>query len=393
MTLSRTGRLAGVALVGALSLTACGSDSNSTGSGTSAAPATSAAATDASSATSAAGSATPAAGGAVTGTLTGEGSSAQKNAINQVITDFQQANPGATVNYNPSGSGAGIKNFNAGLDDFAGSDSALKSASTDGSTPEADAAKTRCGANPAWNLPMVAGPIAVAYNLKGADKVILTPEVTAKIFLGQIKTWDDAAIKAINPGVTLPGTAIKVFFRSDDSGTTENFQKYLNGAAATAWTEKPSKKFAGKVGEGKKGSDGVSAAVKATDGGIGYMEWSFATKSALGVAQIDNGGGAVELTADSAGKAVAAATPAGEGNDLKLKLDYATKAPGTYPIVLVTYEIVCSKGLAADKTALVKAFLKFFSGTDEQAKLTGLGYAPLPAEVQTKVAAAVDAIS
>jgi len=211
VTLSRTGRLAGVALVGALSLTACGSDSNSTGSGTSAAPATSAAsaaATDASPADSAAGSATPAAGGPVTGTLTGEGSSAQKNAINQVITDFQQANPGATVNYNPSGSGAGIKNFNASLDDFAGSDSALKSASTDGSTPEADAAKARCGGNPAWNLPMVAGPIAVAYNLKGADKVILTPEVAAKIFLGQVKTWDDAAIKAINPGVTLPGTAI-----------------------------------------------------------------------------------------------------------------------------------------------------------------------------------------
>jgi phosphate transport system substrate-binding protein len=392
VTLSRTGRLAGVALVGAVSLTACGSDSNSTGGSTAAA--TSAAATGASSAAPAGGATSAAApGGAVTGTLTGEGSSAQKNAINQVITDFQQANSGATVNYNPSGSGAGIKNFNAALVDFAGSDSALKSASTDGSTPEADAAKARCGGNPAWNLPMVAGPIAVGYNVKGLDKVVLTPELTAKIFSGAITKWDDAAIKAANSGATLPSTAIKVFFRSDDSGTTENFQKYLNGAAAAVWTEKPSKKFAGKVGEGKKGSDGVAAAVKATDGAIGYMEWSFATKNTLGVAQVDNGGGAVELTADSASKAVAAAKPDGEGNDLKLKLDYATKAPGTYPIVLVTYEIACSKGLAADKTALVKAFLKFYSDPAEQGKLSALGYAPLPAEVQAKVAAAVESIS
>jgi phosphate transport system substrate-binding protein len=374
--LTGTARLAGVAAISALALAACGSDNNTStpGSGSSASGSTSSA---------------PAA----TGTLNGEGSSAQKNAIEQVIADFQAANSGATINYNATGSGAGIKQFNAGQVDWAGSDSALKTESTDGSTPEATAAKTRCTGNDAWNLPMVAGPIAVAYNVKGVDKLVLTPDVAAKVFSGAIKTWNDPAIAALNSGASLPATPIKVFFRSDESGTTENFQKYLNGAAPTVWTEAPSKKFAGTVGEGKPKSDGVATAVKATDGGVTYVEWSFARDNKLGIAQIDNGGGAVELTGESAGKAVEAAQPAGTGNDLKLKLDYATKTPGTYPIVLVTYEIVCSKGLAADKTALLKSFLGFFAGQDTQGKLEELGYAPLPAAVQTKVVAAIAAIS
>jgi len=369
--LSRSGRAVTVAVAGTLALAACGSDSNTSTS-------TSSAAAGGSSSASSSGGA----GATVSGTLNGEGSTAQKNAIQQIIADFQTANSGATVNYNGTGSGAGIKQFNAGQVDFAGSDSALKTEAADGGKTEAAAAKERCAGNDAWNLPMVAGPIAIAYNVQGVDKLVLTPEVAAKIFNGTIKTWDDAAIKALNSGATLPATPIKVFFRSDESGTTENFQKYLAG-----------KKWAGKVGEGKPKSDGVAAAVKATVGGISYAEWSFATKNSLGVAQIDNGAGAVELTGDSAGKAVAAAKVTGTGNDLALKLDYATKTPGAYPVVLVTYEIVCSKGLAADKTTLVKAFLKYFADPAQQTKLTGLGYAPLPAEVQTKVAAAVDAIS
>jgi phosphate transport system substrate-binding protein len=358
-------------------LAACGSDDNSS-------------TTSSGSAASSSGGA--AAGAGLSGTLNGEGSTAQKNAIQQVITDFQTANAKATVNYNGTGSGAGIKQFNAKQVDFAGSDSALKTDASAGQS-EADAAKARCGGNEAWNLPMVAGPIAISYNLQGVSKLVLTPEVAAKIFKGDIKTWNDPAIAGLNSGATLPATPIKVFFRSDESGTTENFQKYLNTAAASVWTQAPAKKWAGTVGEGKPKSDGVAAAVKATDGAISYVEWSFATKNSLGVAQIDNGAGAVELTGDSAGKAVAAATQTGTGNNLSLKLDYATKTAGAYPIVLVTYEIVCSKGLEADKTALLKGFLKFFADPQEQSKLTAAGYAPLPTEVQTKVAAAVEAIS
>ena len=137
---------------------------------------------------------------------------------------------------------------------------------------EQTAADKQCG-SPAWNLPMVTGPIAVAYKVKGVDKLILTPDVIAKIFIGQITTWNDPAIAKVNPGVTLPSTAIKVFFRSDESGTTENFTKYLKGAAPKVWTADPAKKWTGK-GEGKEKTAGVAGAVKATEGGITYAEWS-----------------------------------------------------------------------------------------------------------------------
>jgi phosphate transport system substrate-binding protein len=371
--LSRHARLTGIAVAGALALAACGSDNNA-GTETSATSGTSAAAVECPS-----------------GTLNAEGSSAQQNAIEQAIDSFGEDCDQATVNYNPTGSGAGIKQFNAGQVDFAGSDSALKTEAVDG-VIEADAAKTRCQGNDAWNLPMVAGPIAVAYNLPGVDKLVLTPAVAAKLFLGQITSWNDPAISALNAGVSLPTTKVSVFFRSDESGTTENFEKYLAGSAADVFKDKPSKKWAGKVGEGREKSAGVSDGVKNTTGGIAYVEWSYARDNKLGVAQIDNGGGAVELTGTSAGKAVAAAKPAGEGNDLRLKVDYATKEAGVYPIILVTYEIVCSKGLDAGKTALVKAFLSHLSSPETQASFEEIGYAPLPEEVQAKVAAAVEAI-
>ncbi len=124
-----------------------------------------------------------------------------------------------------------------------------------------------------------------------------------------------------------------------------------------------------------------------------YVEWSYAKDNALGIAEVDNGGGAVALTGESVGKAVAAAQPDGTGNDLKLKLDYTTKEAGAYPVLLVTYEIVCSKGLDAAKAELVKSFLTFFSSTDTQKSLEEIGYAPLPDEVRTKVDTAIKALS
>jgi phosphate transport system substrate-binding protein len=137
----------------------------------------------------------------------------------------------------------------------------------------------------------------------------------------------------------------------------------------------------------------VAEGVKGAAGGIGYVEWSYATSNKLSIAKIDNGAGPVDLTADTVSAAVGTATQVGTGNDLSLKFDYATKAAGVYPIVLVTYEIVCSKGLSPEKTALVKDFLKFFVSTTEQSKLTAIQYAPLPTALQAKVATAIDAIS
>jgi phosphate transport system substrate-binding protein len=366
--MNRWGRLGGAVLVGALALTACGSDN-----------------------TTKAGSGSSAAGDCPSGTLNAEGSSAQKNAIEEAIASYGEKCPDVTVNYNPTGSGAGIKQFNAGQVDLAGSDSALKTEEKDG-VIEADAAKKRCQGNPAWNLPMVTGPIAITYKLAGVTDLVLTPDVAGQIFLGKITSWDDPAIAKLNSGAKLPKTAVKVFFRSDDSGTTENFTKWLNGAAPSVWTAEPGKKWVGK-GEGKEKSAGVTDGVSSTEGGITYVEWSYARDAKLGIAKVDNGAGPVELTADTVATSVATAKQKGTGNDLALKLDYATKEPGAYPVILVTYEIVCSKGLAADKTTLVTSFLKYLASQEHQASLTELGYAPLPTELQTKVAAAVEAIS
>ena len=366
--MNRVSKLAAIAALSTLSLAACSSST-----------------TTATTATSASGS-----GPALScpaGQITAEGSSAQSNAIQDVIAAYADACASKSkIEYNPTGSGAGIKNFNAGLVDFAGSDSALKA-------DEAATAKTRCKGNAAWDLPMVVGPIAFSYNLSGVGKLVLNADVLAKIFQGKITTWNDPAIAALNSGVTLPSTKITVFYRSDDSGTTENVSKYLKANAPTVWTPDTSKTWKGVGGEGKNKSSGVAEAVKATVGSIGYMEWSYATDNKLGIAQIDTGAGPVELTSANVGKAVEAAAVTGTGNDLSLKLDYATKVAGAYPAILVTYEIVCSTGLDSTKSAIVKDFLTYFSSEKGQSSLESLGYAPLPSSLRTKVATAVQAIN
>lgn len=377
MKVQKAARLAGLSsavLISAIALTACGSDSNN-GATTS----TSGAATS---------SATAIDCGAG-GTLNAEGSSAQKNAIEQAISSFGDVCPKITVNYNPTGSGSGIKNFNAGLVQFAGSDSALSA-----DKGEVAAAKTRCKANDAWNLPMVTGPIAVAYNLDGVTNLVLDGPTVAKIFKGGITTWDDAAIKALNPSAKLPSIPIHVFFRSDESGTTDNFTQYLSAASKGAWTDPHAKAWPkGAAGEGREKSSGVSEGVKTTAGGITYAEWSYAKDNKLGIAQIDNGSGAVELTADTVGTAVASAKADGTGNDLRLKLDYGTSVKGAYPILLVTYEIVCSAGLDANSTTMVKAFLTHFASSNVQSGLVALGYAPLPDKISTELKTAIAAIA
>jgi phosphate transport system substrate-binding protein len=372
----RRTRLIGIAALlaaGALALTACGSDKNSNN------PTTSAGGGGSSS-----GSGSGAA--CATGSLKGEGSTAQKNVINEWIQKYQSKCSGATIAYNPTGSGAGVKQFTGGQVDFGGSDGAL-----DPKKGEVAAAQKRCG-GPAVDLPMVSIPIGVAYNVKGLSDLTLTPPVITKIFKGQITSWDDPAIKAINSGVSLPSTKISVFFRSDDSGTTQNFEKYLAATDPTGYTAEPSKTWSEKVGQGRKGNDGVQQGVKSVDGGVGYMEWSYVVSGGLQSAKIDNGAGAVEMNADTAGKAISSAQVSGTGDDLALKIDFATKVQGAYPITGVTYEIVCEKYSDAKIGALVKSFLTYTS-TDGQQGLADLGYVPIPTEIMSKVQAVIAKIS
>lgn len=388
MNLNRTALAAGV-VASALALTACGSDNNSDPKKSADTTAASDGATSggASSSARATSGGTGGSAACVKGSVQAEGSTAQKNAINQWIKDYQAKCSGSTVTYNATGSGSGIKNFTGGQVDFAGSDSAL-----DPAKGEVAKAKQQCKSTP-LDLPMVVGPISIAYKLDGVDDLTLTPTLLAQMFQGKIKKWDDAAIKKANPDAKLPSKDIKVIFRSEESGTTQNFEKYLAAAAPSDYTAEPSKKWSGSVGEGKKGSDGVQQGIQSTDGSLGYVEWSFAQDGGLQQAKVDNGGGAVALSAQSAGKAVAAAKITGTGDDLTLKLDYATKVTGAYPIILVTYEVVCTKYADAGKAALIKSLLSYTSSTAGQKSVTDLGYAPLPAEIQQKVIASVGKIS
>jgi phosphate transport system substrate-binding protein len=367
--------IAALIAAGSLALAACGSDSNSGGGGNSSAPAN---------------TNTSVSGGGGTcgsGKLSADGSTAQQNAVNAWIKAYSQQCSGVQITYGGVGSGQGITDFTAGQVDFAGSDAAL-----DPSQGQMTAATKECG-SPALDIPMVTGPVAVAFNVKGVTDLTLTPPVIAQIFTGKIKTWDDPAIKALNKSANLPSAKITVFFRSDESGTTQNFMTYLNTAAPKDYTATPSKDWSG-VGQGKTGSQGVQSALKSTDDSIGYLEWSYAGSAGLSMAKVDNGGGPVALTADTAGKAVAAAKLASQGgDDLTLKLDYATKTPGAYPIILVTYEIVCSKYKDASVGAKVKAFLTYTSSDAGQKLLPTVGSAPLPASVLSKVQSVVAKIS
>lgn len=330
-------------------------------------------------------------GGAVkcaTGKLDAAGSTAQTNAMDGWRKAYQQACSGATINYTPSSSGDGVTAFTNASIDFAGSDSAL-----DPSAGEVAKATKRCKSTP-LDLPMVVGPIAIAYKLKGVDKLTLTGPVVAQIFLGKIKTWDDPAIKKLNSGATLPSTKITPFFRSDSSGTTKNFEKYLQATASSIFKSEPDKDSskAGFAGQGKAKSQGVAAAISATEGGVGYVEYSFAVGASLSTAAIDNGGGAVDLSPDTASAAAGTATVTGTGKDLTLKIDYAQKTPGSYPLILVTYEIVCTKYSDPAVGTLVKNFMDY-TANGGQTSLKQEGYAPLPASLQTKVKASIASIS
>jgi phosphate transport system substrate-binding protein len=359
-------------------LTACGSDNNAASS--SVGGASSAGGSDGSSI---------ACGGKKS--LKASGSSAQANAVTRFVTAYEAACPGFTLNYTSSGSGAGVKEFTGGQTDLGGTDSPLNA-----DKGEIEKAKERCGGADAWNLPMVFGPIAITYNAPGVDALVLDGPTAAKIFSGAVSSWDAPEIAALNPGKTLPAQPIVVIFRSDESGTTDNFQKYLTAASDGAWEKGAGKTFNGGTGEGAKGNEGTSAAIKSTPGSITYNEWSFAKNQGLSIAQIITSAGPdpVTLSVDSVGKSIAGVKIKGEGNDLVLDTStfYKPTQVGAYPIVLGTYSVVCSKYPDSDVAPAVKAFLSVALGKGQEG-LTDNGYIPVPDSFKSKLTAAINAIS
>jgi phosphate transport system substrate-binding protein len=363
--------LGAVAVTGALALTACGSDDTSEGTGGDATTDTQASSIDC---------------GDAKGQLLSDGSSAQKNAVDAWVKQFQSACKDVQINYKAGGSGAGVTAFTQGQVAWAGSDSALDS-------EEVAVSKKVCEGGQGVNLPMVGGPVAIGFNIEGVDSLALDAPTLAQIFDSKITNWNDAAIKKLNPDVDLPDLKIQAFHRSDDSGTTDNFTEYLKVAAPDDFKYEGGKTWQAKGGQSAPQSSGVAAQVKQTNGAIGYFELSYA-KEGIKTVAIDTGAGEpVEATVENATKAIAAGKVVGTGNDLAMELDYATKAEGAYPIILVTYEIVCDKGGDSETLPTVKAFLKYAASEDGQQILADADYAPMPEEIITKVRTIVDGLS
>ncbi|MFF8016028.1 phosphate ABC transporter substrate-binding protein PstS [Streptomyces sp. NPDC007929] len=363
--------LGALAVSGALALTACGSDD--TGNGDSGGSSNAAAPSDVKC-------------DDAKGQLLADGSSAQKNAIDAWVKQFTAACQGVQINYKGGGSGAGVTAFTQGQVAFAGSDSALK-------PDEVAASKKVCTGGQGIDLPMVGGPIAVGYNVNGVDNLVLDAPTLAKIFNNQITNWNDKAIQKLNPDAKLPDLKIQAFHRSDDSGTTDNFTKYLIATAKGDWPYDGGKTWQAKGGQSASGSSGVAQQVKQTNGAIGYFELSYA-KDGLKTVALDTGAAQpVEATVDNATKAISEAKVVGTGKDLSLELNYGTKADGAYPMVLVTYEVVCDKGNKSDTLPGTKAFLRYIASEDGQKILAENDYAPIPAEIISKVRTTIEGLS
>jgi phosphate transport system substrate-binding protein len=317
--------------------------------------------------------------------LSGAGSTFQKNIELQWIADFAKSSGGFTVDYQGTGSGAGIQSFINNTVDFAGSDSLMKD-------DEQASADKRCGSgNQAVHIPITAGAAVFTYNLPGVTDLKVSAPLIAKIFSGKVTKWNDPAVKADNPGATLPDLAIQPVHRSDSSGTTAIMASWLTAADPTDWTLGTAKDLTFPGGQSAAGSDGVTNLVKNTEGGITYTELSYAIANQLTPAKVKNASGAyVDPTGAAVSSALATAKIDTSKGDTRVSPDYVTKAADAYPVSAISYVIVCNKG--NKKAADLKAYLTYAVGAGQQSA-GDLGYAPLPDAIDTPATAAVAAIS
>ena len=356
------------ALAGSVALAACGAANENTSSGSSGSAAGTSAAEQ------------------LSGSLSGAGSSAQQAAMQGWQAGFSSQQPGVTINYDPVGSGGGRTQFLSGGLDFAGSDAALSDA-------EVQQAQTACGSGGYFELPNYISAIAVVYNLQGVDNLQLSPATLAKIFAGTVKTWNDPAIAADNPGKNLPSTAIAPTHRADKSGTTANFTDYLNKTAGDVWTNASSDTWPLQGGEAANQTSGMVAAVKAGAGSIGYADESQA--QGLQIAKIKVGSSWVGPSSKGAA-ALAASSPTVPGRgatDLAIQLNRTTTSSSEYPLVLVSYHIGCLQPKDATKGQILAAFENYVISKDgQEAAAKAAGSAPISDAQRSKSQQIVDQI-
>ncbi len=283
--------------------------------------------------------------------------------------DFSKIEPNARINYQGIGSGGGVQQFTAKTVDFGASDVPLKKTEADKITA------------PYIEFPTCLGAIVVSYNLEGLSAPLkMDGKTVADIFLGKITKWNDPAIAALNPGVTLPADGIQVVHRADGSGTTANFTGWLKGQSPE-WAGKvgADKSVQWPVGQGANGNAGVAAAMKQTKGSIGYMESQYAATTGLASCSIKAPDGSfVEPTTDAVSKAAESLSfPITETTNL---LD--SKTPGAYPISSTTYILVYKEQTDKDKAQTLVDFWTW-ALTKGQSELQTMNYAPLPEKVRT----------
>ena len=327
----------------------------------------------------------------ISGNFSGAGASSQQAAVEAWIAGFQGTNPEAKIAYNPSGSGAGVQTFLTGATAWAGSDKAL-------ADDEVEQSKSVCTEGTAFDVPVYISPIAVVFNLKGvsdAGKHINMDAATiAKIFDGKITKWNDPAIADQNKDLKLPDTAITVVHRSDKSGTTQNFVSYFKDVTPDNWTYDLSENWPNEVGQGAKGTSGVISTVKQADGTIGYAD--FSQVGDLGTVAVKVGDKYNEISAEAGSKVIGDSkqddTVKGD-NRIVIKINHATEAEGAYPIVLVSYDIVCPAYKDTKQAEFAKAWLTYVTSDEGQkAAQDAAGTAPLPSSLKSEITKSIEAI-
>ena len=302
-------------------------------------------------------------------TVTGAGATFPLNMINQWKADFKKST-GATIEYTGVGSGAGRTQLLNKTVDFAGTDVLAPAA-------QINTLKGKYWGGSTY-VPETGGAIAIVYKVKGVPGGIkLTGKEISRIFSGQVRFWDDKELTENNPNIDFPHTPVQVYVRSDSSGTSGNFTNYLTGVADTDWTYGYREAFPTDHQQiGKSGNDGVAGGVAASDGGIGYVETSFAKSRNLAMAFVKNGAGTFEYAdVNGATKAINAAKFNADGT---VTFDYNTTAAGVYPISAVTYFLVPLKWGDAKKLNNFKAFMDFILSDAQQKRAPKLEYTTLP---------------
>jgi phosphate transport system substrate-binding protein len=325
----------------------------------------------------------------LSGNLTGVGSSAQAPAMDAWQSGFGVLHSKAQVQYAPAGSGAGRTTFLAGGSDFAGSDAYLH-----GDEPQQ--AMSVCGTGGAIDIPVYISPISIAFNLPGITALNLDAATIAAIFRGDITTWGDQAIAALNKDTKLPDMPITAVHRADDSGTTENFTDYLHAAAPHVWTDDPDGGWpSGLDGENAQANSGVVSTVTRTVGAITYADDSVVGES-LGKARLKVGSRYVPVSAQAASIAAAESrrVPGRSEHDMALELNRTTTAEGAYPLILVSYHIYCTTYPDPQTLDLVKAFGLYVVSPEGQRTATdSAGSAPMPETLAAEARSAIESIT